>query len=56
LANGGFPVNFTGEIDPIPAEEIQITRSLVLAGALQAVNEKSNGLIPLKRASADKFN
>lgn len=47
LANGGFPVNFTGEIDPIPPEEIQITRSLVLAGALQAVNEKENGLIGL---------
>lgn len=47
ILKGGFPVNFTGAIDPISASEIQITRALVLAGALQVVNLESNGLIPL---------
>lgn len=36
IANGGFPINFTGAADPISVEDIQITRTLMLAGALQA--------------------
>jgi len=47
LANGGFPVNFSGEMDPILPLEIQITRSLVLAAALQVVNEQEHRLITL---------
>jgi hypothetical protein len=36
VLNGGFPVNFNGDFDPIPSERIQLTRALMLAGVLQA--------------------
>jgi S-adenosylhomocysteine hydrolase len=36
VANAGFPVNFTGALDPIPTRDIQITRTLMIAGAIQA--------------------
>jgi S-adenosylhomocysteine hydrolase len=36
VANAGFPVNFTGGLDPIPTRDIQITRTLMIAGAIQA--------------------
>jgi hypothetical protein len=35
--SGGFPINFDGSEDPIPPSEIQLTRSLLMAGAVQAV-------------------
>lgn len=37
LANGGFPVNFTGDVDPIKPSIIQLTRSLMFVGSLQAL-------------------
>ncbi len=49
IANSGFPIDFTGENDPIPAEKIQITRALVLAAAWQAIRETHNGIIELDR-------
>jgi hypothetical protein len=36
VANGGFPVNFTGSIDPIPPTDIELTRCLMTAGLAQA--------------------
>jgi hypothetical protein len=36
ITNGGFPINFTGAVDPVPVSDIQITRTLMLAGAIQA--------------------
>jgi uncharacterized protein (UPF0254 family) len=36
LVNGGFPVNFNGGVDPICPEKIQLTRSLLYVGAVQA--------------------
>jgi hypothetical protein len=38
VANGGFPVNFDGSLDPIEPERIQLTRALMVAGVLQAVD------------------
>jgi hypothetical protein len=44
LVNGGFPVNFTGEIDPIAPEAIQLTRGLLYCGAFQASRTYRPGL------------
>ena len=48
IANGGFPIDFTGGIDPIQPEKIQITRSLVFAASFQAISETKRGIINLK--------
>ena len=37
IVRGGFPVNFDGTGESVPANDIQLTRSLVLAGILQAI-------------------
>jgi S-adenosylhomocysteine hydrolase len=37
LLNGGFPVNFSGAVDPIRPEIIQLTRALMLIGAITAM-------------------
>ena len=42
--NGGFPVNFDGGVDTIPPEKIQLTRSLLFLGALQASQTREAGL------------
>jgi len=44
LVNGGFPVNFSGGVDPIKPSEIQLTRSLLYAGAVQASHTNMPGL------------
>jgi hypothetical protein len=44
LVNGGFPVNFSGGVDPIPPEKIQLTRSLLYLGAVQASRTEDPGL------------
>jgi S-adenosylhomocysteine hydrolase len=44
LLNGGFPVNFTGAIDPIRGDEIELTRCLMLQGVASAA--KSHGERP----------
>lgn len=36
IANGGFPINFTGRVHSAPPNEILLTRSLLLAGVLEA--------------------
>jgi S-adenosylhomocysteine hydrolase len=47
LVNGGFPVNFTGAPDPIAPELIQLTRTLLYVGAVQASRSDRPGWIPL---------
>lgn len=37
IVRGGFPVNFDGSGESVPANDIQLTRSLVLASILQAI-------------------
>jgi len=44
LANGGFPIDFSGAMDPIPPSDIQLTRALLLAAALQAVHSEDTGI------------
>ena len=44
LLNGGFPVNFNGAIDPIAPEQIQLTRGLLYAAAVQASETQEAGL------------
>jgi S-adenosylhomocysteine hydrolase len=39
VLNGGFPVNFTGAIDPIRAEDIELTRCLIVAGVGAAMRK-----------------
>jgi S-adenosylhomocysteine hydrolase len=41
LCNAGFPVNFTGDFDPIDVHHIQVTRALMIAGAVQARETKA---------------
>ncbi|MBL8950334.1 MAG: hypothetical protein JNK82_06135 [Myxococcaceae bacterium] len=45
LASNGFVVNMTGERDPIPPRYIQLTRALLLMGALTATRATKTGLI-----------
>jgi S-adenosylhomocysteine hydrolase len=47
LVNGGFPVNFNGGVDPIAPDQIQLTRSLLYLGAVQASHALSAGLAAL---------
>ena len=44
LLNGGFPVNFNGGVDTIAPEKIQLTRSLLYLGAVQASRTGKPGL------------
>lgn len=48
LANGGFPMDFSGSVNPIPADSIQLTAALLMAAAVQAVQSQEAGLIPLR--------
>lgn len=47
LVNGGFPINMTGDFDPIPPEKIQLTRALLYYAGVAASYQQSTGLIPL---------
>jgi len=47
LANGGFPIDFSGNIDPIDPNKIQLTRALLFGAAIQAIRTKSNRLVNL---------
>jgi S-adenosylhomocysteine hydrolase len=50
VASNGFVVNMTGERDPIPPQYIQLTRSLLLMGALTAARADKPGLIDVPEA------
>ena len=41
---GGFPINFDGSLDPIPEDQIQLTRAALMAGALQSVQQSAPGV------------
>jgi S-adenosylhomocysteine hydrolase len=49
LLNGGFPINFQGQMDSVPLDKFTLVRTLMLLGAAQAVTEKRVGLLPLSR-------
>ena len=43
ILRGGFPVNFDGSRESVPAADIQMTRGLLLGAVLQAVSLIGNG-------------
>jgi hypothetical protein len=45
--NGGFPINFDGRVSTIPWRHIQITPTLMIAGAVQGVLADRPGIIEL---------
>jgi hypothetical protein len=47
LLNGGFPVDFDGSLSPVPPSLIQLTRALMLGGALQAHSATRPGIASL---------
>ena len=56
----GWPINFDGDVEDIPAEEIQLTRAAMFLGALQAAslradNRKNRRIIPLDRTADRKL-
>jgi S-adenosylhomocysteine hydrolase len=48
--NGGFPINFTGGVNSTPPSLIQLTRAMMLGGAIQAMCAPKPGLMPLDPA------
>lgn len=48
ILSGGFPVNFDGSPDPIDASKIQLTRAILMAGAIQATLSESAGVHDLR--------
>lgn len=42
ILRGGFPVNFDNSGESVPAQDIQLTRSLVLAAVIQAIDFFNN--------------
>jgi len=54
IANSGFPINFTGGVHSAPPKKIILTRSLLLAGVLEASQiTSSKGLIELSQNIQD---
>ena len=47
FVNGGFPVNFDGRVNCIPAHYIQPTPTMMCAAAVQAVRSTARGLVEL---------
>lgn len=45
--NGGFPVNFTGQVNCVDPKYIQATHTLQVGAAVQAVSARARGVIPL---------
>ncbi len=54
LINSGFPVNFTGEAYSLAPKDVLLTRSLVMAGIIQASETNKKGMIELD-GSMQKF-
>jgi len=50
FVNGGFPVNFDGRVNCVPAHYIQPTPTMMCAAAVQAVNSTEKGLVELDYA------
>ncbi len=48
VLNGGFPINFDGRINCVPARYIQPTVAMMVMASIQAVREKRKGLVGLE--------
>lgn len=44
ILKGGFPVNFDGSGESVPADDIQLTRTLVMSGVIQAIEMRAHSL------------
>ena len=53
FANAGFPVNFDGRIECLPAKMIQPTRCLMYAAAAQVLTQASPGFVQLDAGPDD---
>jgi hypothetical protein len=51
--NGSFPVNFDGRVNCVPPAQIQVTHTLMVGAAVQAVEAEQRGVIPLARELCD---
>jgi S-adenosylhomocysteine hydrolase len=51
--NGGFPINFDGQVNCVPGRYIQPTVTMMVAGAVQAIETKGTGIIPLESEFCD---
>jgi S-adenosylhomocysteine hydrolase len=49
FVNGGFPVNFDGRVNCVPAHYIQPTPTMMCAAAVQAVRSTTRGIVELDR-------
>jgi S-adenosylhomocysteine hydrolase len=47
--NAGFPINFDGRLNCIPARYMQPTALLMVQGAVQALSSPEPGLVPISR-------
>jgi S-adenosylhomocysteine hydrolase len=45
--NGGFPVNFDGRVNCVPPRRIQATHTLLVGAAVQAMQSRETGLLPV---------
>ncbi len=43
MLGDGWPVNFDGDVESVPADEIQLTRAVMLLGAIQARSTRADG-------------
>ena len=50
FANGGFPLNFDGRVNSVPAHYIQPTPTMMCAATVQAAAATTRGLIALEPA------
>ena len=55
LVNQGEVVNFDGSVDPIPPRYIQLTRGLLLLGAVQAMKTQAPGIHALDEAAQQRW-
>lgn len=51
--NGGFPLNFDGNVNCVPWRDIQLTRALMLAAAVQALGAPGPGIEPLAEGTCE---
>jgi hypothetical protein len=51
--NGGFPINFDGQVNCVPGRYIQPTVTMMVAGAVQALETTGTGIIPLETEFCD---
>lgn len=47
ILNGGFPINFDGRVNCVPAQYIQPTMAMMVMASIQAIAEKRQGLVGL---------